>query len=89
MSETQLVAKDKIEKSSFVTAPWYEMYLQDRRPLIVNSNPAVGWKEDPNRTTQLSRASSLLHAAIFNKSKAACLTSARLSSVTAYSINVF
>ena len=61
--QTQLVAKDKIEKSSFVTAPWYEMYLQDRRPLIVNSNPAVGWKEDPNRTTQLSRASSLLHAA--------------------------
>jgi carnitine O-palmitoyltransferase 2 len=58
-----LVAKDKIDKSNYVSGPWYEMYLQDRRPLIVNSNPAVGWKNDPNRTTQLTRASSLLRAA--------------------------
>ena len=61
--QAELVATDKAAKSNYVSAPWYEMYLKDRRPLVVNSNPAVGWRADPQRTTQISRASSLLQAA--------------------------
>ena len=61
--QEELVAKDKRDKSNYVSAPWYEMYLQDRRPLIINSNPAVGWLVDPNRPSQLARSASLLHAA--------------------------
>ena len=56
------------EYQNYVCGPWFDMYLKDRRPLVLNSNPSVGWKADPSKPTQLQRATSLLSsAAIFHR----------------------
>ena len=51
------------EYQNYVCGPWFDMYLQDRRPLVLNSNPSVGWKADPTKPSQLQRATSLLTSA--------------------------
>ena len=55
--------------SSFITEPWFEMYLRDRRPLLLNHNPALIFadEEGAGRSgpgTQVSRAARLVHAAM-------------------------
>ena len=27
--------------------PWYDMYLESRDPLVLNYNPFIGFKDDP------------------------------------------
>jgi len=43
----KLVKKDKINKhTSYISHPWFEMYLKSRLPLVLNYTPFLGWKDD-------------------------------------------
>lgn len=40
--QSLLQAKDKAEKhTSYISAPWFDMYLSDRQPLPINYNPLL------------------------------------------------
>lgn len=39
--------------TSYVSEPWSNMYLSDRKPLVLNHNPFMAWKEDPNTNDQV------------------------------------
>lgn len=48
--------------TSYISKPWFEMYLRDRAPLPLNYNPVLVWKNDhrPEYNTQLIRASNFV-----------------------------
>lgn len=48
--------------TSYISKPWFEMYLRDRSPLPLNYNPALVWKNDERKeyNTQLIRASNFV-----------------------------
>ena len=37
--QAALVAKDAARYSSFISEPWFDMYLRDNAPLLLNYNP--------------------------------------------------
>lgn len=46
--DIKLRAKDSANlHTSFVSKPWSDMYLTDRRPLPIHSNPFKTWREHP------------------------------------------
>lgn len=58
-----LLDYDRANKhTSYVSKPWFEMYLQDRKALPINYNPALVMKLDsrPEYNDQLTRASNLI-----------------------------
>lgn len=58
-----LVDYDRANKhTSYISKPWFEMYLSDRKPLPINYNPALVMKLDarPEYNDQLTRASNLV-----------------------------
>ena len=61
--QEHLVAADKQNKnSSFIHQPWTEVYQMDRRPVVLNHNPFLGFVDDPDPTqnTQLNRTTNLI-----------------------------
>lgn len=48
--------------TSYISKPWFEMYLRDRAPLPLNYNPALVWKHDERKeyNSQLVRASNFV-----------------------------
>lgn len=63
--QAELTARDAAKYSSFISDPWFEMYLSDRRSLLLNSNPQLTFNDDPLRSgpgSQIPRAASLLYA---------------------------
>lgn len=64
----ELVQKDKVLKqTSYISGPWFDMYLKDRAPLPINTNPALVFVEDddvmiklPKSQWQLVRTTNLL-----------------------------
>ena len=60
-----LVARDKSRYSSFISEPWFELYLKDTQSLLLNYNPQLTFKDEevPERATQVGRAARLVHAA--------------------------
>ncbi|PIK40111.1 putative carnitine O-palmitoyltransferase 2, mitochondrial [Apostichopus japonicus] len=45
--QKQLKAQDKQNKhTSYISGPWFDMYLKDRRPIVLNQNPFVAFKND-------------------------------------------
>ncbi|CAH1393922.1 unnamed protein product [Nezara viridula] len=52
----------KNKHTSYISAPWFEMYLKDRRPLPINYNPFLVFIDDPKieYNDQLIRSSNLL-----------------------------
>lgn len=48
--------------TSYISKPWFEMYLRDRSPLPLNYNPVLVWKNDERKefNTQLVRASNFV-----------------------------
>lgn len=45
----KLVKKDKCNKhTSYITEPWFDMYLTSRLPLVLNYAPFLAWKPDPD-----------------------------------------
>ena len=63
--QERLVAADKALYSNYVSEPWFDMYLRDRRPLAINYNPQLTFKPDPDAAKQgdqAVRAASLVHS---------------------------
>lgn len=58
-----LIAKDKAEKhTSYISEPWFDMYLRDRAPLPVNYNPLLMMKPDerPEYNNPVLRTTNLI-----------------------------
>ncbi len=36
----------KNKHTSYISKPWFDMYLSDRRSIVLNYNPFVAFKED-------------------------------------------
>lgn len=64
----KLLLQNNAENShtSYITEPWFDMYLQDRRPLPVNYNPFLVYVQeaDPKYNTQLVKATNLIIASL-------------------------
>lgn len=61
--DSLLVRKDKQNKhTSYISEPWFDMYLRDRTPLPINYNPIIIFENDikPNYNTQLLKATNML-----------------------------
>lgn len=59
----ELVELDKKNKyTSYISGPWFDMYLKSRLPLVLNFNPFLGFKNDPKPAynNQLIRATNML-----------------------------
>ena len=45
----ELVSMDKANKqTSYISEPWFDMYLSDRQPIVVNYNPFMAFAVNPN-----------------------------------------
>ena len=46
--QKMLVAQDKANKhTSYISEPWFDMYLKDRRPVAFTHNPGIALADDP------------------------------------------
>lgn len=69
--QEDLIHLDKsLKGTSYISAPWFNMYLSDRQPLPINYNPALVFVEDPlidklpKNKRQLIRTTNLLVSAL-------------------------
>lgn len=47
--QKELILYDKRNQhTSFISEPWFDMYLSDRLPCPINSNPFMVYAPDPN-----------------------------------------
>ncbi|XP_077464100.1 carnitine O-palmitoyltransferase 2, mitochondrial [Stigmatopora argus] len=63
----ELVAQDKKNKhTSYISDPWFDMYLSAREPLVLNFNPFMSLAPDPRGegNEQLARAANLTCSAV-------------------------
>ncbi|KAF0873884.1 carnitine O-palmitoyltransferase 2, mitochondrial [Crocuta crocuta] len=63
----QLVAQDKQNKhTSYISGPWFDMYLSARDPIVLNFNPFMAFSPDPKSeyNDQLTRATNLTVSAV-------------------------
>jgi len=58
-----LIESDKARYSSYISQPWFDMYLSDRSPLLLNFNPQLTFQDEPARPSQTNRAARLCHSA--------------------------
>eukprot|EP00924_Labyrinthula_sp_SR-Ha-C_P006992 maker-scaffold_8-snap-gene-6.12-mRNA-1 protein AED:0.02 eAED:0.02 QI:253/1/1/1/1/1/3/57/659 len=68
-AQEAIISQDKSEYSSFISKPWYDMYLRDRRPLIINSNPHItfndiSFSEHPGISKQTKTAAEFILASL-------------------------
>ncbi len=43
----ELVLNDKKNKhTSYISKPWFDMYLADRKSIVLNYNPFIAFKDD-------------------------------------------
>ncbi|XP_076447430.1 carnitine O-palmitoyltransferase 2, mitochondrial-like isoform X2 [Babylonia areolata] len=59
----ELVAQNKRDKhTSYITGPWFDMYLKDRRPVVMTHSPFIAFQDDPRPeyNNQLLRAANLV-----------------------------
>ncbi|KAJ8277890.1 hypothetical protein GJAV_G00081310 [Gymnothorax javanicus] len=63
----ELVAQDKKNKhTSYISAPWFDMYLSARDPMVLNFNPFMAFNLDakPEYNDQLVRATNIVGSAV-------------------------
>jgi len=65
-----LMEKDEAQPhTSYISGPWYDMYLRYRDSIVLNHNPFILTTDDPHTDDQLTRASKLIYNALrFKKS---------------------
>lgn len=52
--QVKLILEDKKNKhTSYISKPWFDMYLSDRKSLVLNYNPFIAFKEDTKTTDQV------------------------------------
>lgn len=62
-----LVAQDKNNKhTSYISAPWFDMYLSSRDSVVLNSNPFMSFNPDPKTefNDQLVRSTNMVCSAV-------------------------
>ena len=62
-----LIQQDKSNKdTSYISEPWFDMYLRDRQPIVLNYNPFVAFVDDPRPAynEQTIKATNFLISAI-------------------------
>ncbi|KAL3913718.1 MAG: hypothetical protein SGPRY_007883 [Prymnesium sp.] len=75
--QAELVALDNSRYSSYISEPWFDLYLTDRRPLLLNYNPQLTFRDEEGEgrvggggspptspPSQPRRAARLAHAAM-------------------------
>ncbi|XP_061540089.1 carnitine O-palmitoyltransferase 2, mitochondrial isoform X1 [Phycodurus eques] len=65
--QEELLAQDKKNKhTSYISGPWFDMYLSARQPVVLNFNPFVSFNPDPEGgyNEQLVRASNMTCSAL-------------------------
>lgn len=63
----ELVAQDKSNKhTSYISAPWFDMYLSARESVVLNFNPFMSFNPDPKPeyNDQLVRATNMVSSAV-------------------------
>ncbi|XP_026201794.1 carnitine O-palmitoyltransferase 2, mitochondrial [Anabas testudineus] len=63
----ELVAQDKNNKhTSYISGPWFDMYLSARESVVLNFNPFMSFNPDPNTeyNDQLIRATNMVCSAV-------------------------
>lgn len=63
----QLVEQDKSNKhTSYISQPWFDMYLRDRQSIVLNYNPFLSFVKDEREgfMDQTVRAANFLVSAI-------------------------
>ncbi|XP_023674577.1 carnitine O-palmitoyltransferase 2, mitochondrial isoform X1 [Paramormyrops kingsleyae] len=63
----ELLDQDKRNRhTSYISGPWFDMYLSAREPVVLNFNPFISFNPDPKpeQNEQLLRASNLVCSAI-------------------------
>ncbi|KAM3619291.1 uncharacterized protein V6R79_005625 [Siganus canaliculatus] len=63
----ELVAQDKNNKhTSYISGPWFDMYLSGRDSVVLNSNPFMSFNPDPKAeyNDQLVRATNIVCSAV-------------------------
>ncbi|XP_023932320.1 carnitine O-palmitoyltransferase 2, mitochondrial [Lingula anatina] len=63
----KLVAKDKAHKhTSYISEPWFDMYLKARVPIVLNFNPFMTFNDDPKEgyNQQLIRSTNMIVASM-------------------------
>jgi carnitine O-palmitoyltransferase 2 len=63
----KLIAQDKANNhTSYITGSWFDMYLRDRQPIVLNYNPFISFVDDPKTAynDQIIRATNFLISAI-------------------------
>ncbi|KAL4660088.1 carnitine O-palmitoyltransferase 2, mitochondrial [Arapaima gigas] len=63
----ELVAQDKKNKhTSYISRPWFDMYLSARDPVVLNFNPFMSFNSDPKPeyNDQLLRAANMVCSAV-------------------------
>jgi carnitine O-palmitoyltransferase 2 len=61
--QEELKAKDKQNKhTSYVSGPWFDMYLKDRQSIVLNYNPFMMFSDGPNKpyNEQLVRSTNFI-----------------------------
>ncbi|XP_042907530.1 carnitine O-palmitoyltransferase 2, mitochondrial isoform X2 [Parasteatoda tepidariorum] len=56
----------KNKHTSYISGPWFDMYLKSRTPLVLNYNPFLSFKDDPKSefNTQLLRATNMVFSSL-------------------------
>ena len=64
--QAALVAKDKLKYRSFISEPWFDMYLRDNASLLLNYNPQLTFKDEEGagRADQAGRAARMVYASM-------------------------
>ncbi|KAK3539973.1 hypothetical protein QTP70_019626 [Hemibagrus guttatus] len=63
----ELVSQDKINKhTSYISAPWFDMYLSARESVVLNFNPFMSFNPDPKPeyNNQLVRSANMVCSAV-------------------------
>lgn len=61
----RLILQDSNNKhTSFIADYWYDMYLKDRRSIVLNHNPGIVFKQDPRTPSQVDRAANMIKTAV-------------------------
>ncbi|XP_029356245.1 carnitine O-palmitoyltransferase 2, mitochondrial isoform X2 [Echeneis naucrates] len=63
----ELVSQDKNNKhTSYISGPWFDMYLSARDPVVLNFNPFMSFNPDPKTkyNDQLIRATNMVSSAV-------------------------
>lgn len=63
----QLEQQDQQNKhTSYISKPWFDMYLSSRLPLVLNYNPFLAWRRDAKEeyNNQLVRAANLVTSSL-------------------------